>query len=231
MPPSQDYRTDMDLLVWIVLGSLLAAAGAFFIARTTGTETRKLTTELQAKQAELDAKNVELEAKQGELDSYRLQVFEQFDETAQKFKTLNESYVDLHRHLAKSANLLCGDADNLLAAPLAAEGAPILAGDQDDDGRHYEILDDPIEVVDQEVVDDIVAAEPFSENVDVEPSEIPTLDISQAFTEEESVDNAHWEAALDVVLDKLRQPPRESMDEADEFDEAEQGADPLRNAG
>ena len=94
----------------IVLVGTLAVAGGFFIARLTGSG-RKVK-ELQ----------MQLEAKQAELDEYRREVFEQFGETAKKFKTLNDSYVDLHAQLAKSASLLCGDmaVDSLLEAPLMA---------------------------------------------------------------------------------------------------------------
>ena len=92
MPPLQDDRSDMDLLVWSFLGGLLAAAGGYYVARFTGSGRK--TQELQ----------LQLEAKQAELVDYRRVVFEQFGETAQKFKTLNDSYVDLHRQLAKSAS-------------------------------------------------------------------------------------------------------------------------------
>lgn len=51
----------------------------------------------------------ELQASQEALTNYRAEVYDQFAQTARKFDTLNESYNDLHRHLASSANVLLGD--------------------------------------------------------------------------------------------------------------------------
>ena len=66
-----------------------------------------------------------------QLAGYRREVFDQFAETARKFKTLDESYSELHRQLASSASLLCGEAAGpLLAAP--PRGAEIT--DQADSG-------------------------------------------------------------------------------------------------
>jgi len=60
----------------------------------------------------------ELESARGEISEYRREVFDQFTETARKFRSLDESYNDLHRQLAKSASLLCGEAVGpLLEAP------------------------------------------------------------------------------------------------------------------
>lgn len=59
-----------------------------------------------------------LESTQEELTDYRQQVYDEYEETARKFKTLTESYDDLHRHLANSAMTLVGDAAGpLLEAP------------------------------------------------------------------------------------------------------------------
>lgn len=57
----------------------------------------------------------ELETAQEALKDYRAEVYDQFAETARKFDTLNDSYNDLHRHLASSANTLLGDG---MSAPL-----------------------------------------------------------------------------------------------------------------
>ena len=65
------------------------------------------------------ARIVELEqalaASETELADYKQRVTDEFTDTAEKFRSLNRSYEDLHRQLAKSANVLCGEA-----------GAPIL---------------------------------------------------------------------------------------------------------
>lgn len=61
----------------------------------------------------------ELEASRKEHEAYKQEVYEQFGETARKFKNLNDSYADLHKQLATSASLLCADMDpsTLLPAP------------------------------------------------------------------------------------------------------------------
>jgi uncharacterized membrane-anchored protein YhcB (DUF1043 family) len=60
------------------------------------------------------ARVVELEqalaASESELADYKQQVTTEFTDTAEKFRALNRSYEDLHRQLAKSANVLCGEA-------------------------------------------------------------------------------------------------------------------------
>ncbi|MCZ6616947.1 MAG: DUF1043 family protein [Gammaproteobacteria bacterium] len=213
----------MDTLVWTLLlvpGGLLAAAVGFFIARASGTgrKTRELQSQLQAKQAELDENLAS--------------VIVQFGETAQKFKTLNDSYVDLHRQLARSASVLCGDlaADTLLEAPLTNA----IAADAD-----VEIADADVEIADPEVPipdADIEIADADTEAADPEvpiadepkslpevevteefdnPDEIPEQDRSLALEKENEVDNSHWVLAMEEVLEKLRQEPREYLD----FDE------------
>lgn len=51
MPPLQDDRSDMDLLVWSFLGGLLAATGGYYVARFTGSgrKTQELQLQLEAK--------------------------------------------------------------------------------------------------------------------------------------------------------------------------------------
>ncbi|NCF32188.1 MAG: DUF1043 family protein [Proteobacteria bacterium] len=69
------------------------------------------------------ARVVELEqalaASESELADYKQQVTTEFTDTAEKFRALNRSYEDLHRQLAKSANVLCGEvgAPTLLDPP------------------------------------------------------------------------------------------------------------------
>jgi len=251
MPPSQYDRSDMDSLVSIfllVFVGLLAVAGGFFIARVTGSG-RKVK-DLQA----------QLEAKQAELDDYRREVFEQFGETARKFKTLNDSYVDLHQQLAKSASLLCGDlaADSLLEAPLMMsivhetadktitiddDTATVIEKTNSDAGDAAEDVDQVVEDagVTVEEVDQVVeeatpvvqnrqsspeteaAAQPLA--TIAEPRDVPTLEISQSLEAKNEVDNSHWVSAMEVVLQKLRQAPRETMGQDDHDSEI-----PLRNA-
>ncbi|MFK7913865.1 MAG: DUF1043 family protein, partial [Pseudomonadales bacterium] len=67
----------------------------------------------------------ELKASQEAMKDYRAEVYDQFAETARKFDTLNNSYNDLHRHLASSANVLLGDGVStpLLRGPSEPDGA------------------------------------------------------------------------------------------------------------
>jgi len=58
-----------------------------------------------------------------------------------------------------------------------------------------------------------------------EPRDVPTLEISQALEAKNEVDNSHWVSAMEVVLQKLRQAPRETMGQDDHDSEI-----PLRNA-
>ncbi|MEC7662326.1 MAG: DUF1043 family protein [Pseudomonadota bacterium] len=67
------------------------------------------------------ARIVELEqalaASEAELADYKQRVTNEFTDTAEKFRSLNRSYEELHRQLAKSANALCGEA----GAPMLLE--------------------------------------------------------------------------------------------------------------
>ncbi len=72
-------------------------------------------------------------------EEYRQEVFDQFSDTAAKFQTLNESYVDLHEQLAKSANVLCGD----MAAGSLLEGSLVSAlTDESDEEAVGDVVDD-----------------------------------------------------------------------------------------
>lgn len=109
----------MYSLAWlVVVGVTAAVAGVAmgYLVAQVRSRSRERIRDLEA----------ELSKAQDELAGYRREVFEQFAETARKFKTLNESYSDLHRQLASSASLLCGEAAGpLLAAP--PRGAEITA--------------------------------------------------------------------------------------------------------
>lgn len=101
-----------------ILGSLAAAGGYLLGRRGSGTGSRRV----QALEREL------AQARQ-ELADYRREVATQFSETARKFRTLNESYSDLHQQLARSSNLLCGDAAGpLLPGPAEPQ---VLLGAED----------------------------------------------------------------------------------------------------
>jgi len=102
-------------LAWLVIvGVLGAVLGAWL-----GNLIARVRSKSAARIQELEA---QLESARGEISSYRREVFDQFAATARKFKSLDESYHDLHRQLAASARQLCGEAAGpLLAAPERAD--------------------------------------------------------------------------------------------------------------
>ena len=65
-----------------------------------------------------------LERARTELADYRRDVYQQFSQTAEKFRALDDSYHDLHRQLAESSQILCGD-DALPLLP-DSRSAPLL---------------------------------------------------------------------------------------------------------
>ena len=65
-----------------------------------------------------------LERARTELADYRQDVYQQFSQTAEKFRALDDSYHDLHRQLAESSQILCGD-DALPLLP-DSRSAPLL---------------------------------------------------------------------------------------------------------
>ena len=102
----------MYSLEWLVVSSLVTAiiAGLVCYWATHNSRSHKRTQQLE----------VEIANTKAAFDSYKNQVVEEFTETAEKFRNLNKSYVDLHHHLAKSADTLCGKsaAGILLEAPV-----------------------------------------------------------------------------------------------------------------
>ncbi|HEX7037983.1 MAG TPA: DUF1043 family protein [Pseudomonadales bacterium] len=95
------------LIVMTLLGLAAGAVGGYLLARQLGAGGQRL--------RELEE---QLAAARRQYEDYRHEVVTQFSETARKFQTLNDSYTDLHRQLAKSSSILCGDVSGpLLAAP------------------------------------------------------------------------------------------------------------------
>jgi uncharacterized membrane-anchored protein YhcB (DUF1043 family) len=100
-------------LAWLVVvgvvGAVLGGMLGHLVARVRSRSAERI--------RELEA---ELESARGENSEYRHEVIDQFAATARKFKSLDESYNDLHRQLAESASILCGEAAGpLLEAPRA----------------------------------------------------------------------------------------------------------------
>jgi uncharacterized membrane-anchored protein YhcB (DUF1043 family) len=109
----------VEWLVALGLGGLgVGLVVGLLMARGTGRDSRRV--------QELEA---QLAASREELDGYRREVVAQFRETARKFQSLNDSYTDLHQHLARSSSILCGDvAGPLLQAPAGHQD--LLAGNR-----------------------------------------------------------------------------------------------------
>ncbi len=103
-----------------ILGVAAAAGGYLVGRRGSGTGSRRV-----------EALETALAQARQELADYRREVATQFSETARKFRTLNESYSDLHQQLARSSSLLCGDAAGpLLPGPAEPQ---VLLGAEDRD--------------------------------------------------------------------------------------------------
>ena len=88
--------------LWVLISGvigLVAGALIVFVSFRTGALQKGKVVELEN----------QLSAAQDELSDYKQQVFSQFADTAEKFRTLDESYHALHRQLAESSVALCGD--------------------------------------------------------------------------------------------------------------------------
>ena len=94
------------------LGTIFIALAAFVVGAMLGYFLLRTGILGHARIVELEQA---LAASETELADYKQRVTDEFTDTAEKFRSLNRSYEDLHRQLAKSANVLCGEA-----------GAPIL---------------------------------------------------------------------------------------------------------
>jgi uncharacterized membrane-anchored protein YhcB (DUF1043 family) len=106
-------------LAWLVVVGVIGAILGGWLGHLVARVRSKAAERIQELEAELESardKNTE----------YRREVFDQFAETAQKFRNLDESYQDLHRQLAESASVLCGEAAGpLLEAPPAQQSLAV----------------------------------------------------------------------------------------------------------
>ena len=115
----------MYSLAWLVVVGVVGLVVGTWIGHIVA----RVRSGAAARIAELEA---QLESARDELSEYKGAVHQQFSETARKFKALDESYHDLHRQLAESAGILCGEAAGpMLAAPTAdAIAAPLVTAAQ-----------------------------------------------------------------------------------------------------
>jgi uncharacterized membrane-anchored protein YhcB (DUF1043 family) len=98
--------------------AILGGLAAYLLGRSGSARAR-----IEELTNRLEETELEREDAVNQLTDYRKEVFDQFSETAVKFKALNDSYADLHQHLATSASVLCGGD----AAGLVIEGPQTLA--------------------------------------------------------------------------------------------------------
>lgn len=132
-----------------------------------------------------------LETAEMALRDYRAEVYDQFSETARKFETLNDSYHELHRHLASSANVLLGDgistpllrgpadadtADPATATSAESEPAPEPVATEAGTAEPMSQADDADAIEPVAEVNPVEAAEPIAvaENPSDEPAKVPT---------------------------------------------------------
>ena len=144
-----------------------------------------------AKAAQLEA---ELDNAQQELSEYRGQVYNQFAETAERFKQLDESYHALHRQLATSAVALCGDE----ATPLLTAASTPATG----------VATDSTESVEPEVVTEGVVDEPAADSVtEVSASGTDEIVVPVDADAAEVIVTQHpAQSTSDVTLDPAQQP-------------------------
>ena len=141
-----------------------------------------------AKKARVGELENALETAQQELTDYKAEVFNQFANTAEKFRDLDQSYQALHQQLARSSVDLCGDAASpLLAAAVApaleeglsepvAEDSRFSQEDLDAQTPDSENHMDAAEKNANEIEDEIVVAEASAElETDVALDSVPTL--------------------------------------------------------
>ena len=166
-------------------------AGCLLIGGVAGYFLRGRDKAAIAKAAQLEA---ELDNAQQELSEYRGQVYNQFAETAERFKQLDESYHALHRQLATSAVALCGDE----ATPLLTAASTPATG----------VATDSTESVEPEVVTEGVVDEPAADSV-TEVSASGTDEIVvpvDADAAEVIVTQNPAQSTSDVTLDPAQQP-------------------------
>ena len=167
----------IELAIGLSIITLLVGGLIGYLIRGRGGATREKVAELEA----------QLEASQSELSDYREEVVQQFSDTAEKFKTLDESYHALHRQLATSAVALCGDQGTpLLTAtsePLLTEsqdGEEIIVGEPDVGEASSETSDTEADIEAKEIPPQVEADEKQAEAQNVSPEDAVTADADEA---------------------------------------------------
>ena len=156
-----------------VLASLFGAGLGYFVKSWQARGTK----------IQMQALESQLNASRDELVNYRQEVFQQLSDTADKFRNLDQSYHALHRQLATSAAMLCGDQATSL---LAGDVEPLLTQD--------ERVEQSEEINDQEEIEIVVSETGTS------ASEIAEADVAQALTETNSAPSAATEQPEEVPI-------------------------------
>ena len=163
----------VELVVVIAVSALVVGGLIGYLIKGRDSASREQIAQLEA----------ELEASQSELQDYRQEVVQQFSDTAEKFKTLDESYHALHRQLATSSVALCGDAGApLLTAasePLVAESEVAEVQDHDMPEGEEEIVVSEVSSETEESVDETIE-EPVQDSAE---EQVPTLTDSAEVSE------------------------------------------------
>ena len=118
-----------------VLASLFGAGLGYFVKSWQARGTRM---QMQALESQLNSSR-------DELANYRQEVFQQLSDTADKFRNLDQSYHALHRQLATSAAMLCGD-----------QATSLLAGDIEPLLTQVEQAEQSEEIIDEEEIEIVV---------------------------------------------------------------------------
>ena len=90
----------MEAYIWLILASMLAVGMliGFFIGRSKGDTSAPRVQELEETLTKANE----------EMQSYRTQVTQHFEKTANLFNQLTSDYRDVYEHLASSSEQLCG---------------------------------------------------------------------------------------------------------------------------
>ena len=132
----------MLAIEWVVLVSAVTAVIGgvigLFVGRRSGADKDRIS---QLETAVAD--------KEDELIKYRAQVFNEFAETAEKFRSLDQSYHALHRQLATSSASLLGDQ----ATPLLTQSAVVEVDDSTADTQ-VDVIQESAEGGDGETIEE-----------------------------------------------------------------------------
>lgn len=121
----------MEILVLTGVVAFVAGAGISWLFIRSGAGQKSRVAELED----------QLRAAEEELSDYKRDVYGQFSQTAEKFRELDKSYNALHRQLAESSVLLCGD-----------QATPLLENTETESIEHTEPAADETLSQDDEIV-------------------------------------------------------------------------------